>query len=235
MFFVTSALLCLCILAEVGATTGATADGSRGSIAVSLLALPRRFGLFGSIHKLSQNRQILNYDHPAEHEGVDLRNYNNVDFRSAIARKEADAAAVIKDMGRDIGVMDSIDTSTDFIETPTNDDIFASVADIPGDEEDASAELLSDHVESPVGAVPVSYGVRIGEDGELDGGEDFGDHVDYESTDTGKDYVEDSDGMEEEDREDEWMAEIAEVEAPGVGEGLQHGDVEPSAGTPVRL
>lgn len=162
------------------------------------------------------------------------RDYNNVDYRSALSRKQADAAVVIKDMGGEIGVMDSIDTSSDLMQPPTNDDIFASVADIHGDEEDGSAELLGDDVESPVGAVPVSYGVRIGEDGELDGGEDFGDHVDYESTDTGADYVEDSNDMEEDGDEHDWMPDVAGdlaedvAEAPGdsgVGEGLQPGDV----------
>lgn len=130
----------------------------------------------------------------------------------------------MKDMGGEIGAIDSIDTSIDSIEAPTNDDLFASVAD-PRDEDDASAELLGDDVESPLGAVPISYGVRIGEDGELDGGEDFGDHVDYESTDTGEDYVEDSDDVEEEDDADDWTAEVEAPEDAGLGGGFQQGVV----------
>lgn len=210
-----SVFLCLWVLAEAGGHTYSRVGGSFGAA-----ALPRRFGYAGYSHVSSQSRALLNYDHPDEREGVDLRSYSNVDFRSSLAKKQAAAAAMMKDIGSEIGAADNMDTSADMVDAQASEQTVTSLTDGPGAEGDSPAEAADPDPEIPAGAMPVSYGVRIGEDGELDGGEDFGDHIDYDSTDAGEDYMEDVDDA----GEDEWAGEVQIPEDSKVDTSLQGAD-----------
>lgn len=140
-----------------------------------------------------------------------------MDFRSSLAQKQAAAAAMMDDVHGEIETIDNMDTSADTIDAPADEhSVMPLTIELSGQE--GSAETPGHVLEFPVSAMPVSYGVRIGEDGELDGGEDFGDHVDYDSADLEEDYVEDID-----------VAGGAEqVQGPGdggLGDGLQGGDM----------
>lgn len=93
---------------------------------------------------------------------------------------------MITDVTGEIVASGDIDSSNNAFDTLAGEQINA---DMPiGD----MAMFAEGPEESPLAAVPASYQVRIGEDGELDGGEDFGDHTDYNSS-----------GVHEEDYDEE--------------------------------
>eukprot|EP00892_Ulva_mutabilis_P009979 jgi/Ulvmu1/7353/UM036_0013.1 len=193
MLSVTVVVVGLCQLVQAGsfARTGHTVHES--------LSFPRRFGSLQKNTFPAHIRGLCEYDHPAEREGVDLRSFNNVDFRYALAKKQADAAASMKDITREMEVVSNTNNANDLVDTFPVEESHSISSSAPISDTGGLTLTPVEDVESPSAAVPISYQVRIGEDGELDGGEDFGDHSDYDSADGDEDYADDSE-------QEEWAA-----------------------------